>query len=219
MSSRARRACRSRRRPRRLVVELGQDACRRTSLIGHRELAPCRPGARRRSRPGTSARPCAPRRPCAPSAAPRSRGSGARCRARSAGRGPCRPRRLVSPRASHVVHDDEVAGLRRRSSTVSRLRHPLAQLLELGVHASSSASGSRFGDLEALVVAELGGRAHADLEAELRAARRSAAGHPASRDVGIADGMDPAASSAPTYQRPSDARIASSRTTSRPSAG
>src|SRR5206468_509443 len=74
--------------------------------------------------------------------------------------------RLAVDRAQ-LVHDDEVA-LRGRLLDRLQSRGALAQRLELGVDARRVDLGLAAAELQALVVAELGGRAHADLEVELQ---------------------------------------------------
>ena len=69
-------------------------------------------------------------------------------------------------------------------------------------------------DLEALVVAERGRRAHADLERERQ--RLALVGQVAEVEVGIADGRDARVVDRVEYQRPSESRTVSSRTASRP---
>src|SRR5205823_986010 len=72
--------------------------------------------------------------------------------------------RLAVDRA-HVVHDDEVAFAR---GLLDRLEpgSALAQRLELGLNRLVGGLGLALGRVDALVVAELRGRAHADLDRE-----------------------------------------------------
>ena len=150
-------------------------------------------------------------------AAPRSRGSAGRRRARSAGRGPRRPRtarRRSSRRSRRRRSRPRSAG----RSTGSSRRAARAARSSSRVDASSSASGSRRPTSRPLYVAELRLRAHADLDREGQ--RLALAGQVAEVELRLADRRrSPAASIASTYQSPSEPRTASSSTASRPSAG
>jgi hypothetical protein len=93
-------------------------------------------------------------------------------------------------------------------SLVSRLAERSRSASSSPWIASSGGRGLALADLDALVGPELRRRAHADLDGEREALAR--AREVAEVQVRVADGVDPGASMASRYQRPSWPRIVSS---------
>ena len=97
--------------------------------------------------------------------------------------------RLAVERAL-VIHHHEVAGARRALDRVQP-RRALAQAVELGADRLVRDVHLALADLEALVVAELGLRPHADLDRE--AQRLAGGGQVGEVELRLADGRDPRA--------------------------